>query len=297
MNGGLPTAAFNDLVVHPRDNDLILGTHGRGIWILDNVNALQEMSPEILDSPAHLFSMEPAEQIRYRSEKGHSGDMIFRGTNPAPGALIDYWLREDGTAVTLSILDPEGTEVARIPDAPSARGVHRVVWNLRHDGAGPATGPSPRGPLVTPGTYTVRLEVGEAIQDRALTVREDPRLTVDPGVRAQWTLDLLALFDLVGEARSGAESMASALGELEGRAEIPRPLVLEGRDLERQWGELASRARRLYGEVEGWVGPPTQQQSAQWAYYQEMLETLSRESQDWQRRVPALVQERGGGGA
>jgi photosystem II stability/assembly factor-like uncharacterized protein len=90
LTGDLPTMAINDLVVHPRDNDLVLGTHGRGIWILDNLNALQELRTSVPaadgdETPTvRVFSTEPAEQIRYQREGGHGGDAIFFGENPPP---------------------------------------------------------------------------------------------------------------------------------------------------------------------------------------------------------------------
>ena len=66
----LPRVAVNDLLVHPRDNDLVLATHGRGIWILDNLASLQGLNPTVLASDAHLFPIEPAEMIRYSSTRG-----------------------------------------------------------------------------------------------------------------------------------------------------------------------------------------------------------------------------------
>jgi len=287
LTGGLPTAAFNDLVIHPRDNDLILGTHGRGIWILDNINALQELTPEVLSARVHLFSMEPAEQIRYRSEKGHGGDMIFRGTNPAPGALIDYWLGEEGGDVLLTILDADGTRVASVP-AENSRGVNRVVWNLRHTLAAQPGGQPPRGPLVVPGTYSVRLELGDITREMPLLVREDPRLAVDPQVRARWTADLLALAGFGAEVGEGADSMEELLDSLEERENVPPALKTHARDLMRQWEELGSRTRRLQGEVEGWVGPLTRQQGSQWAFYREMLDTLKGETDTLLNRLRDL---------
>jgi photosystem II stability/assembly factor-like uncharacterized protein len=287
LTGGLPTSAFNDLVIHPRDNDLILGTHGRGIWILDNVNALQELTPEVLSSRVHLFSMEPAEQIRYLSEKGHDGNMIFRGTNPPPGAIIDYWLGEEGGDVILTVLDTDGTQVASVP-AGASRGVNRVVWNLRHTLADQPGGQPPRGPLVVPGTYTARLELGEVIREMPLVVREDPRLEVDPRVRAQWTADLLALAGLGADVGAGADSMEELQASVEERETVPPALEAQARELMRQWEELSSRTRRLQGEVEGWVGPLTEQQRTQWAFYREMLETLREETDVLKTRLRDL---------
>jgi hypothetical protein len=278
MESGLPTAAINDLVVHPRDNDLILGTHGRGIWILDNINALQELTPSILAAPAHLFSMEPAEQIRYRPEKGHAGNMIFRGRNPTPGAFIDFWLAEDGADVSLTILDGEGREVAGVR-APDELGVNRAVWNLRHSEPGQTANQSPRGPFVVPGHYTVRLEANGAVFEKELEVREDPRLEVEPEVRRQWTADLFTLGALARSVVDDAGLWEETLEEVAGDQEAPAQLRETAQDLMRQWNELRSRTRRLVGEVEGWVGPLTAQQESQQAFYREMLEILRREAE------------------
>jgi hypothetical protein len=90
FRNNLPLAAINDLEVHPRDNDLILGTHGRSIWILDHLSALQALTPEALASDAYLAEIPSTEMIRYTTAHADAGHMIFEGKNPAPGALIDY---------------------------------------------------------------------------------------------------------------------------------------------------------------------------------------------------------------
>ena len=290
IHSGFPTQAVNDLVIHPRDNDLILGTHGLGIWILDNINALQEMTLEVMGSPVHLFSVEAAEQIRYRSEKGHDGNMIFRGSNPAPGALIDFWLGEDGTELSLSILDGEGREVAAVR-APDSRGINRATWNLRYSEPGQTANQPPRGPLVVPGVYTVRLEADGTVLEQPLEVREDPRLDIDPQVRRQWTEDLLALGQLSRAVVDDAGIWGETLEEVGEDADAPAALVMEARDLQRQWNELQSRTRRLQGEVEGWVGPLTQKQLSQREFYREMLETLRRDAESLRARHRGFAPE------
>ena len=281
---GLPTVAVNDLVIHPRDNDLILGTHGRGIWILDNINALQEITPEVLGSQAHLFSMEVGEQIRYRSEKGHAGDMIFRGTNPAPGALIDFWLAGEVGDVVLTILNQERGVVA-ILRTPGERGVNRVTWNLRHADPDQAENETPRGPLVVPGHYIVRLEVDGSVSENTLEVREDPRIQVDAGTRRQWTEDLMTLGALARAASDGADEMEEVAERVESESSFPETLTTWATDLLRQWNELQSRTRSLVREVEGWVGPLTQDQLSRQDYLQEMLGTLGREAQAIAQRI------------
>ncbi|UCC26206.1 MAG: hypothetical protein JSU98_03690 [Gemmatimonadales bacterium] len=276
FKGGMPTMAVNDLVVHPRDNDLVLGTHSRGIWILDNVNSLQELSPDVQAAPAHLFSAEDAWQIRYRSERGHTGDMIFTGSNPPRGAIIDFWLGTDvdPEGVSLAVVDPSGETVAGIPLGDLGPGsIHRTVWNLRSALGAPAEERSgPQGPPVLPGRYTLRLTAGAVVSETDLEVHADPRDQVPADVRAQWRESLLdvqhhalAASELLNEIRSAERDLAE---------EDESARAMKIRDLLREAAELRSRLSRLAGGIEGHVGPLTGDEAAQREFLSAMLETL-----------------------
>lgn len=269
LRGNLPLMAYNDLAIHPRENDLVLGTHSRGIWILDRLNALQELTPEVQARAAHLFTLAPAEQIRYRSDKGHNGDMFFRGENPPAGAIIDVWLREAGEA-TLAFLDANGAEVAR-QRHQAVRGLNRVTWNLSHGDPDQPETAAPRGPLVVPGSYTVRLTAAGITSEQRLEVREDPRIEGDPAVRRAWTAALLEL----ARVRRDAQSLVAQAVAAEQAA--PAAARAKAADLVRETRELTSRAARLYGEVNGRVGSLTGQQRAQQGFIEAMLRTLTRE--------------------
>ena len=270
LRGGMPTAAFNDLVIHPRENDLVLGTHGRGVWILDQINALQELTPEVMARPAHLFTIEPAAQIRRAGRWAHTGDIFYRGENPPNGAILDYWLAEEQEEGAVSIsIEVDGRRVALV-EGTTRQGMNRVVWDMRHeieDG---------RGPLVVPGNYIARLGAAGSESWQEFTVREDPRLNVSPGVRAAWTNTLLELAE--ARARVGAE--AERIGEaLEGVAEDDTGArAAKLRDLAREFGELLSRIGRLSGEIEGVVAPMTQDQRSRRDFYMEMIEVLTGEA-------------------
>jgi photosystem II stability/assembly factor-like uncharacterized protein len=281
FDGGMPTMAFNDLVVHPRDNDLVLATHSRGIWIVDDLNAIQQWGdamaggdPDMAAPRTHLFRPESAHQIRYDGNRGHTGDMIFYGDNPPSGAILDFTLA-DVSEYAVSIHDVRGEEVARLPDDVGEAGLHRVTWNLRHSMGTPQESRfGPSGPLVVPGAYTVRLEAGGVVSEQPLTVHEDPRIDADPQVRAAWTETLLRFERLQLEADAFAdevESVADGLGDDDTSARAARL-----RDLDREAGELASRAGRLGGAA-GEVGPPTGDLLALEAFVREMLATLRTE--------------------
>ena len=298
LRGGMPTLAFNDLAVHPRDNDLVLGTHGRGVWILDQINALQELSREVMARPAHLFSIEPAVQVRRAGRSVHAGDVHFRGENPPNGALLDYWLAQaaDSGEVEL-VVESSGGERVATPAGTASQGMNRVVWDLRYelgemaaDGAAggnlaaAAGGPEPRGPLVVPGTYVVRLRAAGTESVQEVEVRPDPRSRVGAEVRAEWTATLLELARARLRARAGlAEARAAreATADPEAPGREGQDAASRGdsklRDLEREFGEVSSRIGRLYSAVEGVVAPLTRDQRSRRAYYLQALEILEAE--------------------
>jgi len=132
---GLPTVRIDDLLIHPRDGDLIAGTHGRGIWICDDISALQQMNDKVMASNAHLFDVRPGVQwlndVTYSRSIG--GQKNFKGENPQPGTAITYYLTAPPTSdVKLTISDITG-KVVRNLTAKKDVGLNRVQWNLRGD--------------------------------------------------------------------------------------------------------------------------------------------------------------------
>jgi hypothetical protein len=268
LKNNMPTLPFNDLVIHPRDNDLVLASHGRGIWILDNLNALQGLTPRALASPATLFPIEMAEQIRYTNLKAHTGDMIFRGENPPNGAIIDYWLGAANSKVEIDVRDASGTLVQQLRPT-TARGLNRLVWNLRHadlpvrggfDEDGGSVGGNLPGPLVRPGTYIVTLNAGSGAQSQRVEVREDPRIRVAPADHQAWHDLLMSLAATVREAAPVNER-------------VQKDTAVNA-DIKRQWRELMARLTGLYGEIGRWTGRPNADQVSEMRHYSETLPTL-----------------------
>ncbi|MFO7768484.1 MAG: hypothetical protein R6W82_05970 [bacterium] len=273
LKNNMPTLAINDFVIHPRDNDLVLGSHGRGIWILDAVQSIQELTPEVRARSVHLFTLSPAQQIEYTGEKAHQGDMFFQGENPPRGAIIDFWLREVPEAPpVLSFIDVQGDVVARMEVEEPVAGINREVWDLEYSRfyAGPgqewAETPAPGGFFVMPGSYTVRLEADGTVSEQQLTVEPDPRLDLPAGVRTAWTETLVDIGDLYRRT--------NALHGAVGPEEEDHP------ELARKTGELRSRVSSLYREVTGWIGLPTEDQRKQRTYYGEMAKKLEAEARE-----------------
>jgi photosystem II stability/assembly factor-like uncharacterized protein len=174
---GLPTVRIDDILVHPRDNDLIVGTHGRSIWIIDDITPLQQMSEAVTAADAHLFAMRPATtwNLDITKVNGLGGQKHFRGQNPQGGTAISYYLKAAPPGdVKITISDSTG-RVVRELNGTREPGLNRVQWNLGPEpaqGRGGFAGRGGRGgggrgvpfvsqnaPFVAPGTYVVKLAV------------------------------------------------------------------------------------------------------------------------------------------
>ena len=222
----LPHVAVHDIVVHPRENDLILATHGRGIWILDDATVVQQMTPQILNSDAHLFPVRPALRYTTRFTRYGIGDKVFTGPNPPYGALIFYYLKEkpdDKTTFSVRIFDRNGKLVQEIDKPAKEKGVNRVAWNLRFGGPEVRRPPTeeetafagpPRGPQVLPGTYLVKVTIGSKTFEERIEVRLDPTLNI-PLADLQAELDLaMTLRDMQSSANSTLRYLDSIKDQL-----------------------------------------------------------------------------------
>jgi hypothetical protein len=134
LNNNMPTVAVHEILIHPRDNDLIVATHGRGVWILDDITPLQQLTPEVLGSTAHLFEQRPFTRWeRIQKSDPRMGYQLFAGDNYDAGAVpIDYYLAADGGEITLEISNLDGDKHTAVVDA--AAGVQQYLWNLQFDG-------------------------------------------------------------------------------------------------------------------------------------------------------------------
>ena len=251
----------------------MLATHGRGIWILDQLSAIQGLGVAA-GTDAQLFPIEPAEQIRYTNLKAHAGDLVFRGENPPNGAIIDYWLASSQAQVALSVHDAAGTLVQTLTPA-RARGVNRVVWNLRHaelpvrgggfgDDDDAPRGGNLAGPYVTPGVYVVRLAVGGKTLEQKVEVKDDPRIDATPADRKVWS-------DFQMQVAATIRQFAPVADKVQ-KAPTGDPQMT---DLKRQSRELMSRLTGLFGATGRWVGRPTADQQSEFKFYQDMVTKLT----------------------
>jgi photosystem II stability/assembly factor-like uncharacterized protein len=241
LRGGLPTVPIHEIVVHPRDNDLIVATHGRSIWILDDATPLQKWG-EASKTDAYLFDIRGARQFNQANDRGFVTDKPFFGKNPAYGALVTYYLAKEQTNVALRIRDAAGMLVRELAgnDLRDARkaGLNRVAWDLRHQpltpppglggpggpggggGGGFGGGGANNGPNVLPGEYRVTLVVdGKDVATKTVRVSGDPDMSLTDADRRTWhdtALDLHELQKAANDAAAAVATLTRQMTTLEG---------------------------------------------------------------------------------
>jgi photosystem II stability/assembly factor-like uncharacterized protein len=146
LQNNLPTVAIHDVVIHPRDGDLIAATHGRGIWIADDISALQQMTPAVQQAEAALFQSRPAIQWLSIQPQHNGGNLAFRGENPTRNAIISYYLSDRVTGdVRLEVTDLTGTSTCSAT-FPARAGISRAEWTMTWTPQpAPAGAPGPGG--------------------------------------------------------------------------------------------------------------------------------------------------------
>ncbi len=286
VRANLPTVPIFEITLHPRDNDMLLATHGRSIWILDDITPFQKAA-EAISTAAYLFETRSPMQYNpdeFRPSFGEPGDQRFWGRNPDAGAALSYYLREAADRVTLTIRDASGTTVREVSGDSLAEyrkaGINRVQWDLRYQplpaprvtlprvalaGGGGAGGPEPlAGPFVLPGEYRVTLAVnGRDVASRSVKVAGDALMPMTDTERRTWRDTALALHALLRTANEAAdavgmlsEQLAAAQSLLEKASAVPPAVQTAVGDVDK---EMAGLRRRLgvpsAGQVGGFGGP------------------------------------------
>src|SRR4030095_1290449 len=176
-----PAVAVRDIAVATQADAIVLGTHGRGIWVLDDIRALRALTPALLQQDSALLVF-PTEQTLETYAGRVTGAAAFTGANPPNGALISWYKRTRHLfgKLTLEIVDSSGTVVDTLP-ASTHRGINRVVWSMHLKPpivppAAQLSGAGTTGPRVLPGTYTVRLRAADKMIEAPLVVAPDTRV-------------------------------------------------------------------------------------------------------------------------
>ncbi|PRX54882.1 WD40/YVTN/BNR-like repeat-containing protein [Flagellimonas meridianipacifica] len=204
INNNLPNVSVRDLRIQPRDRDLIVGTHGRGAWVLDDIRPLQEMA-DTNGKSTHLFPVRRATQWHMFWRIENLGDRHYKAKNPDYGANINFYLADgEKKTATVEIVDVSGEVIRTLKDSTAKKGINRIVWDLGHEAAtkmendqGGGFFSGPMYPLASPGTYTARLKVNGEVLETPIEVRSDPRMDLTPQDYESKTKVLLELRGLL----------------------------------------------------------------------------------------------------
>jgi photosystem II stability/assembly factor-like uncharacterized protein len=320
FTGKLPKVAVRDLAIHPREGDLLIATHGRGVYIVDDLTPLRQLTREVLAADAAMLPSRTSVMVIPASVQNFPGDDEFAGVNPAEAATIAYYLKKRHLVgdLKLEVYDGQGKLISTLP-AGKRRGINRVAWPMRL--------PPPKlppanslvigsqyalfGPRVLPGSYTVKLTQGDKTYTSQVRIEPDPRSNHSAEDRAAQHQTAMSLYDMLGRLTYVADAVKALEDAARQRSEAcPKGDRLRGQlasfvdSLESfratlvatgpgGWlsGEeqLREKMAKVYGAVNGYDGRPTRSQTDQVKVLGDQLETAAARLEAFQRNEVAAI--------
>ncbi|HEX4638496.1 MAG TPA: hypothetical protein VH170_03320 [Chthoniobacterales bacterium] len=303
-----PAVAVRDLAIHPREHDLVLATHGRGIWIVDDVVPLRNLTNDVVSKDVAFVTARPVQQRIEGSGGWANGDAVFVGDNPPDAAVITYYQRERHLfgKMKIEILDSTGRVVDEVP-ASKRPGLNRVTWSMREKPprvppAAQVAFSSSRGPRLVPGEYTVRLtKTGKtyetkftvALDRRAKFSVEDKKAQYDAALKVRDLFnDESALMDRIlvmrrdvaksGSGVGGDEALKKTLKSFDDKIDNVRKKIVATKEGGAITGEerLREHTDQLYGAILSYEGKPGDYQIAYIATLQRELGDVKKEFED-----------------
>ena len=315
--GDFPAVAVRDLAIHPRDHDLVIATHGRGIWIVDDITPLRTLTPATLSAKAAFVEGRQVAQAIPAFGGWANGDAVFVGPNASNEAVITYYQQKRHIFgdMKIEVFDSSGKRLDTLPTA-KRRGLSRVTWSMRMPPprvptAASAAGGAFLGPRFLPGTYTVKLSKDQDVYETKLTVVPDPRSTHSEADRkAQFDL-AVKLYGLLGDMTDLVDRMNAVRAQLDATAAKLQPkdpqvtrlrsasaAVDEQRKkivATKEGGMITGEERlreflaELYGNVASYEGRPSDTQVQRADALARELADVRREFDTWStRELPGL---------
>jgi len=296
----LPPVSVQDIAIQTRDQDVVLATHGRGVYIIDDISPLRALTPAIMESDVALLPARPAPMAIERELQEFEADDQFVGANPPAAAWISYYMKKRHMMgdLKVEVLDADGKVLKTIPGKKNP-GINRVAWPMRLKApkVPPANTlvPAFQGPRVPEGEYHIRLVKGDTVLDGAVALVPDPRTPHSADDRSLQQKTALHLYDMltdltfvvesIVDLRDQARTKAKDVGESTG---LGKSLTAFADEMDAVRGtmvvadegglfagkeELRERLGDLYGAVVGYDGRPTDSQLSR-------METLDRQLAD-----------------
>jgi photosystem II stability/assembly factor-like uncharacterized protein len=315
--GDLPNVAVRDLAIHPRDNDLVVATHGRGIWIVDDIAPLRALTKEALAKDILFLNNQPLTQKLAAGGGWVNGDATFVGPNEPNEAVITYYQKKRHIFgdMNLEVVGPDGKSLGTIPSS-KRRGLNRVNWSMRVKApqvpsAASAAFGAAFGPRVVPGTYTVKMMKDRNVYETKLDIVRDPRVTHTAADRqAQYELamklhaqlgEMTTAVERINSVRLGLDNRASKLPATDALTKKLRTASSQVDELRRRivatkeggmiTGEerLREHLSGLYGDVAGYEGRPSQTQIERTDALARELADVVRDFDAWAKKeLPAI---------
>jgi hypothetical protein len=305
-----PQVPVRDIVVHPRDSDLIIATHGRGIWIIDDISPLRKLTPEVMAQDAGFLPGKPPQQRLSANGGWAEGSAMFAGPNPPDAAVITYYQKKRHIfgKMKIEILDAQGKLVDTLPPN-NRRGISRVDWPMRLKAphvppAASAAFEASQGPRVLPGTYTVKITRGKDTFSTQLNVVLDPRAKFSAEDRRQEFEAAMRVYNLLGDMSFDVDRINAVRGTLlaraaalKGHAALAKLLTDEAQKVEElrrkivattEGGAITGEERirekttGLYGAILNYEGRPGDYQIAR-------IDSLTKELDDVRKEFDALL--------
>jgi hypothetical protein len=296
--------------LHPRESDLVIATHGRGIWIIDDVSALRKLTPEVLAQDAGFLPGRPPQQRLNANGGWAEGSAMFSGPNPPDAAVITYYQKKRHIfgRMKIEILDAQGKLVDTLPPN-NRRGISRVDWPMRLKAprvppAATAAFEASQGPRVLPGTYTVKMTRGKDTYSTQLNVVLDPRAKFSAEDRRLEFEAAMRVYNLLGDmsfdvdrinsvhdalvaraaALKGDPAFAKRLNDEAQKVEELRRKIVATKEGGAVTGEerIREKSTGLYGAILNYEGRPGDYQIAR-------IDSLKKELDDVRTEFDALL--------
>ena len=224
FKGNMPKVAVHDMAIHPREHDLVVGTHGRGIYILDDITALRNLTTEVLESEVALLGSRPTVMQTAAAGFGFNGDAEYVAPNPPEAATITYYMKKRHLFGDLKaeVYDAEGNLITSIPGS-KRKGMNRILWPMRLDP--PKVPPASSlaaafvGPRVAEGSYKIKLIKGKNTIDGQVELVGDPRSPHSAEDRALQQKTSMALYNDLAKLTYIVETATEVRDQARERAE------------------------------------------------------------------------------
>ncbi|MEP6820716.1 MAG: sialidase [Chthoniobacterales bacterium] len=315
--GRFPAVSVRDIAIHPRDNELVLATHGRGIWIIDDITPLRALSPDLLGQEAAFVDARPVQQRLEGNGGGAAGAATFVGDNPPDAAVITYYQRSRHLIgrLKIEVLDASGRVLDELP-ASKRPGLNRVTWGMqekppRVPPAAQLAFAGTQGPRVLPGTYTVRMtkngkvletKLNVALDRRAKFTEADRKAQYDAAMRVHALFgEESALMDKILPLRAAIAKSAKGLPEgdalrktltdFDGKVDAVRKKIVATTEGGAITGEerLREHTDQLYGAILSYEGKPADYQMTYIDTLKKELDEVTKEFEQLNSKdLPAL---------